>query len=124
MLTLVDIERAIAVRDPQLGELLVRYLEQDDPEPGRNELAPSVDDDDEHAPVVDVPAGAFTLDRLQREVSAARGSRTRTPTETKLARRDAFARGRSVAVRAAAPPLGKILIALYEQRRSGRRARR
>jgi len=52
MVTLADVERAIASRDPQLGELLVRYLSQDDPEPGRSELAPGSgagrhDDDDD-----------------------------------------------------------------------------
>lgn len=40
MVTLADVERAIASRDPQLGELLVRYLAQGDPEPGRSELDP------------------------------------------------------------------------------------
>jgi hypothetical protein len=30
MVTFADVERAIASRDPQLGELLVRYLSQDD----------------------------------------------------------------------------------------------
>jgi hypothetical protein len=47
MVTLVDLERAISSRDPQLGELLVRYLAQEDPEPGRSELhAGSGGDDD------------------------------------------------------------------------------
>jgi len=55
-LTLADIERAIAASDPQLGELLVRYLLQSDPEPGRNELEPVTGDDDV-AP--DEPPGAM-----------------------------------------------------------------
>ncbi|HWU88355.1 MAG TPA: hypothetical protein VN253_13810, partial [Kofleriaceae bacterium] len=52
-MTLADVERAIASRDPQLGELLVRYLSQDDPDPGRSELQPGSgggdpeDDDDD-----------------------------------------------------------------------------
>lgn len=36
MVTLGDVERAIAARDPQLGELIVRYLAQADPEDGRD----------------------------------------------------------------------------------------
>jgi hypothetical protein len=44
MLTLADLERAIANRDPQLGDLLVRYLEQPDPRPGRSELLASVEE--------------------------------------------------------------------------------
>src|SRR5436190_20140597 len=50
VLTLVDIERAIAARDPQLGDLLVRYLEQADPDPGKSELSSKTggsDDDDD-----------------------------------------------------------------------------
>lgn len=108
---LVDIERAIAVRDPQLGELITRYLAQDDPEPGRSELLPQGDDVDDTTP--DVPAGAFTFDRLQRAVSDA-GLAGKNPTERKLARREAFLAAESSPF---APPrlrLGKILVALYE----------
>ncbi|MDQ3340700.1 MAG: hypothetical protein M4D80_36540 [Myxococcota bacterium] len=81
-------ERAIAARDPQLGEILVRYLAQEDPEPGRDELRPTTDETDEH--VDDVVAGAFTIDRLRREVSD-RGLANKNPTEKKLSRREAFA---------------------------------
>ncbi|HSD88151.1 MAG TPA: hypothetical protein VLB44_11575 [Kofleriaceae bacterium] len=112
-MTLADIERAIAARDPQLGELIVRYLDQDDPEPGRGELDPHMDHDDESAVEVDVPAGAYTFDRLQREVSA-NGLRGKNPTEKKLARREAFLAAETSPF---APPrlrLGKILVALYE----------
>jgi hypothetical protein len=112
-LTLADLERAIAARDPQLGELVVRYLEQDDPDPGRTELDPHFDDSDETAVDVDVPPGAYTFDRLQREVSA-NGLRGKNPTEKKLARREAFLAAESSPF---APPrlkLGKILVALYE----------
>ncbi|HMG21573.1 MAG TPA: hypothetical protein VK607_09665, partial [Kofleriaceae bacterium] len=109
-------ERAIAARDPQLGELIVRYLAQDDPEDGRSELAPvagDLDDDDDGEPPVDVPAGAVTLDRLNAAVSQ-RGLANRTATERKLARRDAFAAAEASPF---APPrlrLGRMLIALYE----------
>lgn len=110
-LTLADIERAIAVRDPQLGELITRYLGQDDPEPGRSELLPQGDDVDDTTP--DVPAGAFTFDRLQRAVSEG-GLAGKNPTERKLARREAFLAAETSPF---APPrlkLGKILVDLYE----------
>src|ERR1043166_3532543 len=114
MLTLGDVERAIAARDPQLGELIVRYLEQDDPEAGRSELSPTTPDDDEvDDAAVEVPGGAFTLGRLNTAVSE-RGLANKTATERKLSRREAFAAAEASPF---APPrlrLGKILIDLYE----------
>lgn len=86
-MTLADVERAIEARDPQLGELLVRYLAQEDPEPGRDELQPTADETSEP---VDVVPGAYTVDRLRGAVSE-RGLANKNPTEKKLARREAFA---------------------------------
>ncbi len=152
MLTLADLERAIASNDPQLGDLLVRYLEQPDPKPGRSELLATEgddgddgdddddddgdddwddDDDDDDgdadaskpAPadassdgeaIVDVPAGAFTKERLKSAISAYELS-NKTATERKLARREAFAAAETSPF---APPrlrLGDLLIGLYEQ---------
>ena len=116
MLMLGDVERAIAARDPQLGEILVRYLAQDDPEDGRSELSPTPPDDDDGTDddAVDVPDGAFTLDRLNAAVSA-RGLANKTATERKRTRREAFAAAEGSAF---APPrlrLGAVLIALYER---------
>jgi hypothetical protein len=116
MLTLGDVERAIAARAPELGALIVRYLAQDDPEAGRSELAPTAEDDaeDDDAAAVDVPAGAITLDRLHAAVSVG-GLANRTATERKLARRDAFAAAEASPF---APPrlrLGKLLIDLDER---------
>lgn len=114
MVTLGDVERAIAARDPQLGALIVRYLAQHDPEDGRGELAPATGDDDDDAPEVDVPAGAVTLARLAAAVSAA-GLAHQTATERKLTRRAAFAAAEASPF---APPrlrLGTILIELYER---------
>jgi len=108
MLTLADVERAVAARDPALGDVIVRYLEQRDPEPGKSELG--TEEDGEAA---DVPAGAFTGARLAQSVSA-RGLAGKNPTEKKLARRDAFAAAEASPF---APPrlqLGKLLVALYE----------
>jgi hypothetical protein len=119
MLMLGDVERAIAARDPRLGELIVRYLEQGDPDEGRDELSPTADEDgdgggDDAAPPVDVPAGAVTFARLVAAVSPA-GLANKTATERKLARRDAFAAAEASPF---APPrlrLGKLLIDLYER---------
>ena len=86
-IALTDLERAIAIRDPQLADLVVGYLDQDDPEPGRDELAPAPEVDD--VPV-DVPPGAMTIETLHAAVSAA-AMANKTPTERKLARREAFA---------------------------------
>ncbi|MCW5805278.1 MAG: hypothetical protein KIT31_23110 [Deltaproteobacteria bacterium] len=119
MLTLADVERAIANRDPHLGDVLVRYLDQSDPDPGRSELTVDsyYDDDDEDGDgshdEVDVPSGAFTIDRLRQEVSG--NLHGKNPTERKLARREAFA---SAEASPFAPPrlrLGKLLVELYEQ---------
>ena len=134
MLTLADIERAIANRDPQLGDILVRYLEQPDPAPGRSELSAREDDedtddydddeyDDDGEPiakpastgdeeVVEVPAGAFTKERLQQAIGYELSNKTAT--ERKLARRDAFTAAEQSPF---APPrlrLGNLLLALYE----------
>src|SRR5262245_44060136 len=112
MLTLVDIERAIAVRDPQLGELIVRYLGQSDPEPGKSELATEIAEDEQEE-IVEVPAGAFTFDRLRGAVTG-NALANKNATERKLTRRDAFA---SAEQSLFAPPrlkLGGILYALYE----------
>jgi hypothetical protein len=146
MVTFADVERAIATRDPQLGELLVRYLSQDDPEPGRSELAPGAggardddddddwdddddDDDDGHdhdgraaggegddddEPVIDVPPGAMTIDKLAAMVGE-RGLSNKSGTERKLVRQGAFAAAEASPF---APPrlrIGGLLVALYEQ---------
>src|SRR6202042_117309 len=81
-------------------------------EPGRDELTPVPEGEDDVAP--DVPAGAFTIDRLRGAV-AKQGLANKNATERKLARREAF----DAAVTSPhAPPrlrLGAILIALYER---------
>lgn len=109
--TFADLERAIAARDPLLGELFVRYLAQDDPEPGRDEAAPDDSDNDE-SPVIDVPAGAMTIAKLTQAVSD-RGLQNKNPTERKLTRREAFAAAEASPF---APPrlrVGDLLIDLY-----------
>jgi hypothetical protein len=114
MVTLGDVERAIAARDPQLGALVVRYLAQPDPEDGRGELAPATGEDGDDAPEIDVPAGAVTLERLAAAVSPA-GLANQTATERKLVRRAAFAAAEASPF---APPrlrLGTILLELYER---------
>ncbi|HEY3803238.1 MAG TPA: hypothetical protein VGL61_11555 [Kofleriaceae bacterium] len=109
---LADVDRAIAAGDPALAELIVRYLKQTDPEPGRSELEPNYDPEDEADHPVEVPAGAFTFERLQQAFAQLAG---KTGTERKLARREAFAAAEASAY---APPrlrLGKRLLAMYER---------
>lgn len=139
-MTLTDVERAIATRDPQLGALLVRYLAQGDPEPGRSELAPgagrsddddddddwdddddgdgddgaSRDDHDDDDEVIDVPPGAMTIGKLSSLVGE-RGMANKTGTERKLQRLDAFATAEASPFSPPRLRVGKLLIALYEQ---------
>jgi len=85
--TFGDVERAARDRDPQLGELIVRYLAQPDPEPGAPE---GRDDDDADAPPVPrAPAGAMTLPRMV-QLLRADAMRGKTATERKLARREVW----------------------------------
>ncbi|MFT3691895.1 MAG: hypothetical protein QM831_02055 [Kofleriaceae bacterium] len=108
----VDLERAFAAGDSQLGSLIVRYNEQSDPEPGVDETAvPPIDGDE--TPEVEVPSGAVTMSTLQYELRG--GMRGKNATEKKLARIEAFQRAEASLF---APPrlrLGKMLLAMYEQ---------
>jgi hypothetical protein len=101
-----DVIRAVANHDPGLGELLVRYMAQEDPKPGVPEVAAA----DAAAP--ELPEGAWTLDRLLGAVSES-GLRGKTATERRIARRDSFD---AATASAYAPPrlaLGRLLIDLY-----------
>jgi hypothetical protein len=120
MVTLADVERAITARDPRLGEILVRYLAQGDPDPGRDELRPTGDGDDTDDEI-DVVAGAYTIDRLRGEVSGP-GLANKNPTEKKLARREAFTAAEGSAF---SPPRLKLwsrLVDLYTAGDPGARA--
>lgn len=111
---LADLERAIANGDPQLGELIVRYVAQPDPEPGRPELAPTAAIADERDPFEPPPAGAFDHGALSRALAIGRYD-ARTATERKLARIEAF---RLAEASPFAPPrlrLGRLLLALDER---------
>src|SRR5262245_47420314 len=121
MVTFTDVERAIAIRDPQLGALIVRYLAQDDPGAGVDEVPPADAGIDAGAdpvgavpaPAPVIPPGAATIDRLRTAVSE-RGLANKTTTERKLARREAFAAAEASRF---APPrlrLGRRLVALYD----------
>jgi hypothetical protein len=100
--TIGDLERAIAIRDPQLGDLLVRYLEQEDPNPGHSELPAAGRDDlwtaadgeaaadaEDAEAEVEVPAGAFTIYRLKQGLQGHEWQ-NKNATEKKLTRRDLF----------------------------------
>ena len=79
-ITFTDVERAAKQRDPQLASIVVRYLEQDDPEPGRPEVPP----EEEVAPGAEVaekpvPKETWTLPRLRQSVTSY-GFFQKTPT--------------------------------------------
>jgi hypothetical protein len=111
-----DVERAIRDRDPQLGDLLIRYLAQDDPTPGKAELPTAADlerDDWEYSDP-DLPEGAATIDRLRQQV-ADHAMRGKTATERKLARREAW---EAAIASPYTPPrlrLGTLLVEVYQQ---------
>ncbi|MEO6772022.1 MAG: hypothetical protein ABI467_03260 [Kofleriaceae bacterium] len=111
-LAFADLERAIAVEDPQLGALITRYLDQPDPIAGEPEIDPGLAEAERVA--IEVPPGAVTVETLKSGLSG-HGMRGKNATEKKLARREAFAAAESSVF---APPrlrLGKVLLALYEQ---------
>lgn len=137
-ISFADLERAIANSDPQLPELLVRYLDQDDPDPGAPEvMSPEqldaklaehqagreADGDDDDDDDIDddywndwpsPPDGAVTFYTLRQSV-ASYALRRKSATERKLARVEAFARA---VASPHAPPrlrLGDLLISLYER---------
>lgn len=114
-LALSDLERAITANDPLLGELIVRYAEQADPDPGHSELDDGTGADDEsQPPAIEVPAGAITSSTLKYQFSAG-GMRGKNPTEKKHARLEAFAAAEASTF---APPrlrLGKMLLELYDR---------
>jgi hypothetical protein len=131
-----DLQRAIAGNDSQLPSLLLRYLEQDDPEQGAPEVMtpeqldarlaaqsargePEDDDYDEDDDSLfndwpSPPGDAFTLYSLRQAV-ASYALRRKTATERKVARREAFAKAEASPY---APPrlkLGDLLIDVYER---------
>src|SRR4051812_44894960 len=84
---IADIERAIRVRDPQLAELVIRFLDEDDPEPGRPEVEPPRAPDEGEPP--EPPPDQWTLPRLQQALAPARIA-AMTGSEQKAARREAW----------------------------------
>lgn len=102
-----DIVAAAKARDPQLADLVVRYMVAGDPPEDREEEA------DPAAPVVALPDGAWTLRRLRQAVSPAALAH-KSPEERQASRRAAWA-----ALEAAAHPpprlgLGALMVELYE----------
>ncbi|MBK9030613.1 MAG: hypothetical protein IPL61_04605 [Myxococcales bacterium] len=104
--------RACGARSrPQLGELLVRYLEQVDPPPGCDDGAGDDDDDDDAVARPRPPNGALTIFRLRQQISN-QALRGKTATERRLARREAW---QAAAASPWLPPrlrLGQLLLAL------------
>ena len=105
--TWTDIERAARLRDPQLADLVIRYMDQPDPPEDREE------DADASASVPALPRDAWTLKRLRNTVGA--GRLTYKPEqEQRSIRRSSW----DALMSAAHPPprlrLGELLVELYE----------
>lgn len=132
-----DLQRAIDGGNSQLPDLLLRYLEQDDPEPGAPEVmtpeqldarlaeqaarrdgASDDDDDDEEDEVFtdwpSPPGDAFTFYSLRQAV-AQYALRRKTATERKLARQEAFAKAVASPHMPPRLKLGDLLIELYKR---------
>jgi hypothetical protein len=106
--TWTDIERAATLRDPQLAELVIRYMEQPDPPEDRDEEA------DPTASVPPLPRDAWTLSRLGSTVGP--GKLAFKPADEQRAIR----RASWDALQSAAHPpprlrLGALLVGVYEQ---------
>lgn len=102
-----DIEQAVQMRDPQFAELVVSYMEQDDPPEDRDE------DSDETANVPQLSREAWTLRRLQQ--TAGRAALEHKPQAERQAIRAAAWQGLLAAPHP--PPrlkLGQLLVELYE----------
>jgi hypothetical protein len=106
--TFTDIERAAKLRDPQLAELVIRYMEQPDPPEDRDEEA------DPTASVPPLPRDAWTLQRLASTVGPGRLA-YKPADEQRSVRRACWDALQS----AAHPPprlrLGALLYEIYEQ---------
>jgi len=106
--TWTDIERAAKLRDPQLSQLVIRYMDQPDPPEDRDEEA------DPSASVPPLSSDAWTLTRLRNTVGTGRLT-YKTPDEQRSIRRSSWESLRSAAH---APPrlqLGELLVGIYEE---------
>jgi hypothetical protein len=106
--TWTDIERAAKLRDPQLAELVVQYMEQPDPPEDREEEA------DPTASVPALPRDAWTLSRLGSTIGP--GKLAYKPADEQRAIRRAS--WDALASAAHPPPrlrLGALLLEIYEQ---------
>ncbi len=121
LVTFGDLERAARERDPQLGELLVRYLARDDADPGVPEdaldgaLADGADPDDPAGAAArpSPPPGAMTIHRLRQSVNE-QVLRGKSATERKLARREAWQAAMASPWMPPRVRLGALLVELYE----------
>ncbi|MCA9672890.1 MAG: hypothetical protein KC503_45175 [Myxococcales bacterium] len=107
--TFSDIKRAVRDADPQLADLVVRFLEQPDPAPGQPEEPPEDPADAPPAPGRD----DWTLQRLKSTINPG-ALAAKTATERKVARRESW---QSLLATDHPPPrllLGDVLIELYD----------
>ncbi|MCX4243904.1 hypothetical protein [Paraliomyxa miuraensis] len=103
-----DIERAAALRDPQLASLVIRYMDQPDPPEDRDE------DADPSASVPAQPRDAWTLSRLKSTIGTGRLA-YKTADEQRSIRRASW----DALMASPHPPprlrLGTLLAEIYEQ---------
>lgn len=106
--TWTDIERAAKLRDPQLAELVIRYMDQPDPPEDRDEEA------DPTASVPALPRDAWTLTRLGATIGPGRLA-YKPADEQRSIRRASW----DALTSAAHPPprlrLGALLVGIYEE---------
>jgi hypothetical protein len=111
-ITFADLTRALDTTDPQLADLVVRYLEQSDPPENASEEPDDPGVDDGEPPPL--PQDAWTLAKLKQTVFGYQMG-SKTPTERKVTRREAW----EGLLAARHPPprlrLATLLTALYEQ---------
>lgn len=106
--TWTDIERAAKLRDPQLAELVIRYMDQPDPPEDRDE------DTEPSASVPALPQDAWTLSRLRSTIGTGKLA-YKTEDEQRAIRRASW----DALLSSPHPPprlrLGDLLVEIYEQ---------
>ncbi|MCA9552704.1 MAG: hypothetical protein KC933_21905 [Myxococcales bacterium] len=102
-----DLKRAIADRDPEAADLVVRYLEQPDPKEDRPEAA------DPKAEVAPLPAGTWSAARLRTTVQP-NLLEGKSPEEQKATRLEAWQGLQDAPYHPPRLDLGPLLIELYE----------
>lgn len=112
-ITFADITRAVETRDPQLAELVIRFVEQPDPAENAPEDPPLAEDDETLAEPPPLPDEVWTLKKVRQTLSGY-GLQGKTATERKVARSEAW---EGILAAPYPPPrlkLARLLIDVYE----------